>query len=142
MRLCFVGGSRLTVCNWDGFTRETVDRQAVAITWNLEITTTTVGCHRGIETLGYLELGMILLEGGVAKNELKEITTDGEGSAVSLTEGSGAEVDATVFATHPGSDDEARCGAYEPCITVIVGGTCLAAKVGIAEESAHETIEC
>jgi hypothetical protein len=121
--------------------RETVNRQAVAITRNLEISTTAIGRHRSIETLRHLEFGMILLEGRVAKNEFKEIATDGEGSAIALTEGSGAEVDAAIFTTYPGSDDEARGSAYEPSIAVIIGGSCLTTEVCIAEESAYETIK-
>jgi hypothetical protein len=82
-----------------------------------------------------------LLEGRVAKNEFKEISTDGEGSAIALTESSGAEVDAAIFTTYPGSDDEAWGSAYEPSIAVIVGGSSLATEVSIAEESAYETIK-
>jgi hypothetical protein len=84
---------------------------------------------------------MILLEGRVAKNEFKEIATDGEGSAIALTEGSGAEVDAAIFTTYPGSDDASRGSAYEPSIAVIIGGSCLTTEVCIAEESAYETIK-
>ena len=83
-----------------------------------------------------------MLEGRVAKNEFKEISTDGEGSAIALTESSSAEVDAAIFTTHPGSDDEAWGSAYEPGIAVIIGGSCLATEISIAKESAHETVEC
>lgn len=83
--------------------------------------------------IGWLdELAMILLESGVFENRLEEITTDGESRTTTLSQGTSAEMDAAIFAANPCSYDETRTDAHEPSIGMVVGGTRLSAKLGIA----------
>ena len=76
---------------------------------------------------------MILLEGWVFEHGLEEQTADGQGRAAALAQGSGAEVDTAILATYPGTDDQLRTYADKPGIGVVVRGSCLAAKLGVAD---------
>ena len=58
-----------------------------------------------------------------------------------MSELTGAEVDATVFATHPGATNKTGRGAHKPGIGVIVGRAGLATEVGIVVGVAHETTQ-
>lgn len=83
--------------------------------------------------IGWLDkLAMILLESGVFENRLEEITTDGESRTTTLPQGTSAEMDAAIFAANPCSYDETRTDAHEPSIRMVVGGTRLSTKLGIA----------
>ena len=53
-------------------------------------------------------------------------------------------MEASVFAAYPGTDHELRAHAHEPSVGVIVGGTGLAAKLGVSArtDEAVETCRC
>lgn len=53
-----------------------------------------------------VKLAVILLEGWVAKDTLKEVTAHRKSGSGSLTQGSGAEVETAVFASYPGTNYE------------------------------------
>ena len=90
-----------------------------------------VHIFRNEVVLRLFELGVILLEVWIGEHALEEVAADGQSSAGTLAKLTCAEVDAAVFAAHPGACHEFRRDTHEPGIGVIVRCAGLAAELGV-----------